>query len=249
MRSGVRWVLAVLVMLGAGVFGVSAAGRTVHLPLINVSARSVVGGPIDPAQVHRGEGTYYTFADGRGACGFDPVPGDLLVAAINAPDYTPSGAAAAWCGAYVRVSGPNGSVVVRIVDQCPECKRGDLDLSPQAFEQIAPLIQGRVPISWTLQSPALDRPIQYRIKDGSNPYWIAVQIRNHRNPILRVELRQPDGSYQVLPRQDYNFFITQSSQPRSSIALRVTDIYGRQISDSGIVAESTTSGSAQFPAP
>jgi expansin (peptidoglycan-binding protein) len=39
-------------------------------------------------------------------------------------------------------------VVVRIVDLCPGCGLGDLDLSMTAFAKIAPLSRGRVPITW-----------------------------------------------------------------------------------------------------
>ena len=60
-----------------------------------------------------------------GACSFDPSPDDLLVAAMNGAEYDN----AAWCGAYVHVTGPKGAVTVRIVDLCPGCKAGDLDLS------------------------------------------------------------------------------------------------------------------------
>src|SRR5689334_8902065 len=79
-----------------------------------------------------GDGTYYD-ATGAGNCSFDATPDDLMVAAMNAPDY----ASAAWCGGCVEVTGPIGTVTVRIVDQCPECQKGSLDLSPQAFEKIA----------------------------------------------------------------------------------------------------------------
>src|SRR5215468_659791 len=74
-----------------------------------------------------GDGTYYA-ADGTGNCSFDASPNDLMVAAMNDPDYQD----AAWCGACLAVTGPKGTVTVRVVDRCPECKHGDLDLSPQA---------------------------------------------------------------------------------------------------------------------
>ena len=118
-----------------------------------------------------GEATYYA-ADGSGACLFDPSPDDLMVAAINAPDW----AGSSWCGACARIDGPMGTVTVRIVDLCPGCASGDLDLSPDAFEQIAPLEQGRVAIDWTFVSCNVSGPIQYRYKDGTNPWWTAVQV-------------------------------------------------------------------------
>lgn len=91
---------------------------------------------------YSGEGTFYG-ATGQGNCTFDASPGDLMVAAMNGPDY----AGSAVCGQYVAVTGPKGSVTVRITDQCPECKKGDLDLSESAFARIADPVAGRVPIS------------------------------------------------------------------------------------------------------
>ena len=59
-----------------------------------------------------------------------PSPQDLMVAAMNAEEYDN----AAYCGAYVHgVTGPKGEVTVRIVDLCPECRAGHLDLSQEAF--------------------------------------------------------------------------------------------------------------------
>src|SRR5688500_431718 len=92
-----------------------------------------VGTPCAGAEPHEGEATYYDFADGSGNCGFPATPEDLMVAAMNHTDYAGSAA----CGACVRAVGPNGSVDVRIVDRCPECPAGDIDLSPEAFERIA----------------------------------------------------------------------------------------------------------------
>ena len=106
-----------------------------------------------------------------------------MVAAMNVEEYDNS----AVCGAYVHVIGLQGDITVRIVDLCPECLDGHLDLSQEAFSQIADLPLGRVPITWQVVSPALPGPIAYHFKDGSNQWWTAVQIRNHRNPIARLE--------------------------------------------------------------
>ena len=201
--------------------------------------------PFDPKATHSGEGTYYA-ADGSGNCSFDPSPGGLLVAALNTADYHGS----LLCGAVIEVTGPSGAVVVRVVDRCPECAAGDVDMSPQAFERIAPLSRGRVPITWRLLSPALGGTISYKFKEGSNQWWTAVQIRNHRNPVYSVEYRAPDGTWRQMARQSYNYFLAESGLGAGPAALRVTDIYGNIIADSGIAwAEGAViPGSAQFPA-
>ncbi|RCH79359.1 hypothetical protein CU098_005752 [Rhizopus stolonifer] len=97
---------------------------------------------------YSGEGTYYT--PSLGSCGTQSSSTDL-VAALNAvqmnnpanPNLNPT------CGKYVNVKGPKGSVRVKIVDTCPPCASGDLDLSPTAFAEIGEIIAGRINITWT----------------------------------------------------------------------------------------------------
>lgn len=102
------------------------------------------GGGADAAPVTEfsGQATYYN-ADGTGACGFKATPNDLDVAAMNGSQYKKS-----LCGQCVLVTGPNGTVKVRIVDLCPGCAQGGLDLSKQSFAAIAPLSAGRIKIKW-----------------------------------------------------------------------------------------------------
>jgi len=93
-------------------------------------------------QTFSGEATYYA-ADGTGACGFKATPNDLMVAAMNKAQYKKS-----LCGQCIAVTGPKGTVKVRIVDLCPGCSMGDVDLSKQAFAAIAALSAGRIDITW-----------------------------------------------------------------------------------------------------
>ncbi len=204
----------------------------------------VFGQPAASNPIHQGIATYYD-ATGAGACSFDPSPNDLMVAAMNAQEYNH----AAYCGAYVQVTGAQGSAVVRIVDLCPECLAGHLDLSPQAFATIDELPKGRVPITWQVISPELVGPIGYHFKDGSNQWWTAVQIRNHRNPIAKFEYF--DGSKWVsVPRTDYNYFVqTNPGMGPGPYSFRVTDSYGNILVDNGIphIENGTIDGEAQFP--
>ena len=221
--------------------GQGSASHTVWLPVILNTQ------PIPtPDPVHQGIATYYD-ADGDGACTFGPSPNDLLVAAMNADEYNNS----AYCGAYLHVIGPKGAVNLRVVDLCPECKAGHLDLSPQAFEQIGDLVQGIIPITWQLISPDISGPIAYHFKDRSNQWWTAVQIRNHRNPIAKLEYLNENGEWVNVPRTDYNYFVqTKPGMGLGPYTFRVTDWYGNQLVDSGIplLVDGTVQGAAQFPA-
>ncbi|KAI9255786.1 RlpA-like double-psi beta-barrel-protein domain-containing protein-containing protein [Phascolomyces articulosus] len=53
------------------------------------------------------------------------------------------------CGDKIDINGPNGSVTVTIVDTCPTCAYGDIDLSPAAFSKLADLNDGRININWS----------------------------------------------------------------------------------------------------
>ncbi len=196
--------------------------------------------------VHQGIATYYN-ADGSGACSFSKSPLDLMVAAMNEEEYSN----AAYCGAYVQVNGPKGEVMARIVDRCPECRAGHLDLSREAFAKIADLPLGRVNITWQVASPAISGPIAYHFKDGSNQWWTAVQVRNHRNPIRRLEYRNASGNWVSVPRVSYNYFVQMNpGMGMGPYTFRVTDWYGNTLTDSGIphVEDGTVNGHSQFPA-
>ena len=198
-----------------------------------------------PNPIHQGIATYY-FATGDGACMFGPSPGDLMVAAMNAEEYDNG----AVCGAYVYVTGPLGAMTVRIVDLCPECKAGHLDLSQEAFAQIAELYLGRVDITWQVVSPELDGPVAYHFKDGSNPWWTAVQVRNHRNPVSKLEYSNDTGQWVNVPRTSYNYFVqTDPGMGVGPYSFRITDSYGNVLIDTGIphIENGTIPGAAQFP--
>lgn len=192
-----------------------------------------------------GEGTYYG-ATGEGQCSFDASPANLMVAAMNDHDY----AAAAACGEFVSVSGPNGSVTVRITDRCPECKPGDIDLSAQAFARIADPVAGRVPISWQVVPGEVTGAIAFRFKEGSTRYWTAIQVRNHRLPVTGLEIKPTGSSTWIsVARTDYNYFVHPVEIAAGPIQVRVTALGGASLVDTlpepagGLVVQ----GAAQFP--
>ncbi|CAF1149531.1 unnamed protein product [Adineta ricciae] len=99
-----------------------------------------------------GQATYYHLS-GVTACGTTHSDQDF-VCALNSQQFdthTPHGNPNnnALCGRKVSVTGPSGTVTVRIVDRLPSGGYGDLDLSPAAFVQIAGSLEvGRVNIEW-----------------------------------------------------------------------------------------------------
>jgi expansin (peptidoglycan-binding protein) len=193
-------------------------------------------------EFQNGIATWYA-ATGAGHCGYDASPNDMDVAAMNAPQFKDS----AMCGACAEVDGPQGTVTVRIVDSCPECLAGHLDLSKEAFAKIAPVNDGRVQTQWRLVSCAVQGPVRYRIKEGSSEYWAAIQVRNHRLPIQKLEWNN-NGSWVDVKRETYNYFVVNSGMGPGPVKIRITASDGQQLEDTlpAIKAEKIYDGAAQF---
>jgi expansin (peptidoglycan-binding protein) len=168
---------------------------------------------------------------------------------MNTEDY----AGAAACGACVEVRGPKGTVDIQIVDQCPIgtnpiCYKGHIDLNPAAFDQIGDRVAGILPITWKYIPCKVSGGLTYRFKEGSTQYWTAVLVRNHTYALAKVEYRTNNGTYQALQRQDYNYWLDASGMGPGPYTLRVTDIHGQVVEDSGIPLSvgQTITGHASF---
>jgi expansin (peptidoglycan-binding protein) len=207
-----------------------------------ISAAGPSAQPDNGSIVHTGQATYYN-ATGAGNCGFDATPNDLMVCAMNDTEYD----TASVCGAAIRITGPKGEVTVRIVDRCPECPRGNVDLSKQAFAKIADTIQGRVAITWSYVETAVTGPVQYRIVTGSNQWWIGILVLNHRNPVTKLEAMK-NNAWKILPRMEWNVFVDSTGLGVGPYSFRVTDLYGEQLIDANIklVPDSIQNGVANF---
>ncbi|KAL2158773.1 hypothetical protein VTH06DRAFT_3964 [Thermothelomyces fergusii] len=97
-------------------------------------------------------GRFTWYNTGLGACGWWNNDNEL-VAALNHVDfdpYTPNGNPNnnSLCGRRIRVSYGGRSVDVTVVDRCPSCNSGDLDLSPAAFRALADLNTGVIYGTW-----------------------------------------------------------------------------------------------------
>lgn len=178
--------------------------------------------------MNAGEATWYR-TDGRGNCSF-ARRGDPLVAALNTADYDN----AALCGACLSIEGPRGAVTVRVIDRCPGCKKGGIDLNREAFERLADPGDGRIPVRWRRIPCDVEGPLAYHFKAGGNQWWTAVQVRNHRHPIERLEYEGPSGELKAIPRARYNYFVAADGMGPGPYSFVVTDIVGNQIRDEGV---------------
>lgn len=76
-----------------------------------------------------------------------------------------------------------------------------------------------------------------------------MQVRNHRNPLTRLEYRNSSGVWINAARVDYNFFLADRGMGPGPYMFRVTDIYGNVLEDAGIpfVEGGVIPGTGQFP--
>jgi hypothetical protein len=172
--------------------------------------------------------THYVL-QGLPNCSYSP-PADGLYAALPPSEY----ASAAACGEYVQVSGPDGSVRVKVIDQCPDCAAGHIDLSETAFARLAPLSAGLVSVSYTpLADPPLPAPVSIEVKQGSSQYWLALLADNTGNPLASVQVQTTSG-WLPLARATYNYWIAPSGAGPGPFTVRLTDTQGHQATVSGI---------------
>ena len=87
---------------------------------------------------------FYDPGQAAGSCGLGPFPPGGWYASLPPRRYD-SGRA---CGSYLDVRGPAGLVRAEVVDLCPDCAAGTVDLSRAAFARIADLSSGTVAVSY-----------------------------------------------------------------------------------------------------
>jgi expansin (peptidoglycan-binding protein) len=173
-----------------------------------------------------GKATFYDLGDGIGNCSFPSSPADDLFVALGPEQYA-NGAA---CGTYLDVTGPKGKVRVKVIDSCPECAAGHLDLSRTAFKKIGAEVAGIIPITYrTVRNPSVPGPLSVRLKEGSSRYWFAALIDNHGNQLSSVKV-----GGRTAQRADYNFWIIEPGAGPGPFTIRITDVYGRSATVSGI---------------
>ena len=178
--------------------------------------------------LHTGDGTYYTFADGSGNCMFRaererPQHGgyerDRLRRLGGVRDVRRDHRARRH--AHHSHRGPvrgvqAGRHQLQCLGLCQAGAAGSL---------------GRISIQWTYVRCAVAGPIVYHFKDGSNQWWTAVQIRNHRFGIAGFEYLDGTGQWQSVPRLDFNYFVAASGMGPGPYTFRVTDVNGATLQD------------------
>ncbi|KAK2005132.1 barwin-like endoglucanase [Colletotrichum falcatum] len=196
--------------------------------------------PVGPAEIQAtsatgsgggtsGSSTFYGGNTSGGKCSFSTyqIPSGLYGTAFSGQVWD----SAAHCGACVRVTGPKGnSVVAMIVDECPECTKGHLDLFQDTFAQLGSLSDGVISTSYQFVKCGITSPIKLHNKSGTSAYWFSMQVLNHNEPVSTLEVSTDGGSsWKKTTRQPYNFFENSSGFGTDSVDVRVTSESGKTV--------------------
>ncbi|GII83808.1 hypothetical protein Ssi03_17980 [Sphaerisporangium siamense] len=155
---------------------------------------------------------------------------DGLLAAVSAQEYAGSAA----CGAYLDVAGPLGVVRVQVVGRCRTCAPGEVDLSGPAYARIASPGRRVVPVGYrTVRNPAVAMPVAFRLRQGSSARRLAIQVVDHGNPLVRLEVLR-DGRWVELSRDAGNYWVAGRGAGPGPFVVRITDVYGQRLTASGI---------------
>ena len=221
-KSSHRWLATGGAVVLAGVVGVAL--------MLQIGGSACASPP--STGTSSGKATFYDLGSGgTGNCSFAKSPADGLFVALGPSQYSGAGA----CGSYLSVTGPKGTVRVKVTDQCPECEPGHLDLSRTAFKKIANEVDGIVPIKYhRVANPSVPGPLSFRVKEGSSQYWLAVLADNHGNPLSSMQIAGPNGSFKSASRKDFNYWVIDGGAGPGPFKVKVTDVTGRTVTASGI---------------
>jgi expansin (peptidoglycan-binding protein) len=222
---GIAAVVAVAVGISQAAAGPACAS------VVGAAAQSRAAGQLRGAAPISGVATHYVLTPGDGNCSYPGLPDGGLYVALSPGEYAGSAA----CGSYVEGTGPDGSVTAEVVDQCPPCQAGHVDLSEPAFQRIAPLSAGEVPVTYrTLTDPPLPGPLSVLVKTGSNAYYLALLPIGAGNPLASVQVSSPAHGWQQLTRTSYGYWLAAAGLGAGPFTVRLTDTAGHQATLTGI---------------
>ncbi|MFG2040345.1 expansin EXLX1 family cellulose-binding protein [Dactylosporangium sp. NPDC048998] len=195
------------------------AATAVVATVVAVVLATQVGG--NAACAAGGSASYYT-AGRNGMCNLG-TPAEGAYAAIGRAEYAGGSA----CGTYLDVTGPNGTTRVQVVDLCPSCPAGKVDLGKGAFARIGALSAGIIPVTYaTVRDPQVGT-LQVKLKGGTARSSLSVVVNNHGNPLSTVEL-QTESGFTALRHGEDNTWTGPSGALSAPVTLRISDAYGHQ---------------------
>ena len=220
-----------------------------------------------------GHGTWYNNLDvqpnGVVKCSFERA--DILGTKYGALDkgLLIQNGSTPYCGMCVEAKGDQGTAIIQIVDECPDCwdragdgsiivgtntKFGDIDLSIAAFQAVVDINHVQAGIGdfdWKEVTCPWQNNLHLIIQ-GSHAWYAKVIIGNHTNRVASVEISNDGGtSYQAMTLGVDNGWV-KGSFGGDDKTFKITDIYGNEVvltvNDMDSNGNTKIDGGANFPA-
>ncbi|PCD31251.1 hypothetical protein AU210_010906 [Fusarium oxysporum f. sp. radicis-cucumerinum] len=193
-----------------------------------------------------GSSTFYGGNLAGGNCMFSTytLPSGILGTAFSGQKWDNS----ANCGACIEVTGPSGTIKAMIVDKCPECDPGHLDLFPDAFKAVGGT-DGIVKTSYKFVECGITTPLVLHNKEGTSANWFSIQVVNANEPVKSVQVSTDGGStWKSTERKDYNFFENPAGFGKTSVDVKVTSSTGKSVvvKNVGVTAGAQYKASSNF---
>ncbi|KAF5249605.1 hypothetical protein FANTH_5112 [Fusarium anthophilum] len=193
-----------------------------------------------------GSSTFYGGNLAGGNCMFSTytLPSGILGTAFSGQKWDN----AANCGACIEVTGPSGTIKAMIVDKCPECDPGHLDLFPDAFKAVGGT-DGIVKTSYKFVECGITSPLVLHNKEGTSANWFSIQVVNANEPVKSVQVSTDGGStWKSTERKDYNFFENPAGFGKTSVDVKVTSSTGKSVvvKNVGVTAGAQYKASSNF---
>ena len=224
-------VVAVAAISVSALHFVTAACAAARFPVLQPAAAGQAGPPLANT-VTQGRAFFYNPGSGNGSCSFGRLPSTGLYASLGAQQY----AAGAACGTYLDVTGPAGTVRAEVVDNCPGCSNGGIDLSAAAFRRVASPSAGTALVSYRLaRDPQLPGPLELRVAQSASARWLGIQVINGGNPLASVAVGSAHRTgWRPLSLSPDDYWVAPSGAGAGPFRVRVTDIFGHRVVLGGI---------------
>lgn len=131
--------------------------------------------------------------------------------------------------------------ILQVVDECPECDRGHLDLFQDGFMKLGTASEGIIPTSYEVVNCGITSPLILHNKTGTSKWWFSMQVVNANGAVTSLEVSTDGGkTWQPTTRRDYNFFEQNTGFGTDTVSVRVTGASGKTVvvNNVGVVSDS-----------
>ncbi|KAK6825603.1 hypothetical protein PG987_013097 [Apiospora arundinis] len=184
-----------------------------------------------------GTSTFYGGNLQGGTCSFSTytLPAGIYGTAFSGSAWN----SGAKCGSCLEVTAKGKTIKVMVVDKCPECEPGHLDLFENAWKALSPGSSDPMTTSWTEVECGITSPLVLHNKSGTSPYWFSMQVINANEAVTKLEVSTDGGkTWQATKRQDYNYFENPSGFGAAKLTIRVTGASGKTVTVENVGVES-----------